>query len=154
VTTISIIRSAAASDVAAIAACVDRAYEHYTARIGSPSGPITKYEEKEMPQYIITYLGGERPSTPEEGKQHMAKYRAWLSSLGDSAVSPANPLKNTSTVNPDGTVTAGGATSMSGFTIVEVESMEAALSIAKACPFLDVGGSLEVSELMQMPGGK
>jgi hypothetical protein len=43
---------------------------------------------------------------------------------------------------------------MSGFTIVEVESMEAALSIAKACPFLDVGGSLEVSELMQMPGGK
>ena len=29
---------------------------------------------------------------------------------------------------------------------------EAALDIAKACPFLDVGGSLEVSELIQMPG--
>jgi hypothetical protein len=41
---------------------------------------------------------------------------------------------------------------MSGFTIVEVDSMEAALLIAKACPFLEVGGSLEVSELIQMPG--
>jgi len=105
-----------------------------------------------MPQYMISYLGGDRPSSPEEGEQHMSKYRAWLASLGDSAVSPANPLKNTSTVNPDGTVSTGGTTSMSGFTIVEAESMEAALLIAKACPFLDVGGSLEVSELMQMPG--
>ena len=100
----------------------------------------------------MTYLGGDKPSSPEEGKQHMSKYMAWLSSLGDSAISPANPLKNTSTVHSDGSVTAGGATSMSGFTIVEAASMEAALSVAKDCPFLDVGGSLEVSELMQMPG--
>ena len=107
-----------------------------------------------MPQYMITYLGGDQPSSPEEGKQHMSKYMEWLASLGDSAVSPANPLKDTSTVNSDGTVTAGSTTTMSGYTIIEVDSMEAALSIAKACPFLDVGGSLEVSELMQMPGQK
>ena len=104
-----------------------------------------------MAQYIITYLGGDQPSSPEEGKQHFAKYNEWLSSLGGSAVSPANPLKDTSTVNPDGTVTNGSTTSMSGYTIIKAESMDAALSIAKACPFLDIGGSLEVSELMQMP---
>jgi hypothetical protein len=105
-----------------------------------------------MPQYVIVYLGGNQPSTPEEGKQHMAKYREWLSSLGNSAVSPANPFKNTNTVNSDGTVTTGSTTSMSGYTIIEVESMETAMSIAKSCPFLEIGGSLEVSELMQMPG--
>ena len=105
-----------------------------------------------MPQYIITYLGGNQPASPEEGKQHFAKYKAWLSSLGDAAVSPANPFKNTSTVNADGSVTAGSTTSMSGYTIIEAETIEAALAIAKACPFLDIGGSLEVSELMQMPG--
>jgi len=104
-----------------------------------------------MAQYIMTYFGGNQPSTPEEGKQHFAKYNEWLSSLGDSAVSPANPLKNTSTVNPDGSVTVGGNSNMSGYTIVEVESMEDALAIAKNCPFLDIGGSLEVSELMKMP---
>ncbi len=103
-----------------------------------------------MPQYCITYLGGDQPSSPEEGKQHMAKYMNWLSSLGKSAVSPANPLKDTSTVNPDGSVTSGSKTTMSGFTIIEADSMESALSVAKSCPFLETGGSLEVSELIQM----
>ncbi|MGI9288322.1 MAG: YciI family protein [Pseudomonadales bacterium] len=105
-----------------------------------------------MAQYIMTYIGGDQPSSPEDGKQHFAKYKEWLSSLGDSAVSPANPLKDTRTVNPDGTITAGSTTAMSGYTIVEADSMETALSLAKACPFLDIGGSLEVSELMEMPG--
>lgn len=107
-----------------------------------------------MPQYVLVYLGGEEPSSPEEGKRNFAKYRKWLSSLGESAVSPANPLKNTNTVNPDGTVTAGCMTAMSGYTIIEADSMESALSVAKECPFLEVGGSLEVSELGVMPGGK
>jgi hypothetical protein len=103
-----------------------------------------------MTKFIITYLGGDQPSSPEEGKQHFAKYKEWLSSLGDSAVSPANPFKDTNTVNSDGTVTTGSSTSMSGYTIIEADSMEKALEIAKACPFLEIGGSLEVSELMQM----
>ena len=107
-----------------------------------------------MPQYVIVYVGGDRPSSPEDGRQHFSKYMDRLSSLGDSAVSPANPPKNTRTVHPDGTVTTGGKTSMSGYTIMEVDSMEAALSIGKACPFLDIGGSLEVSEPGHMPSQK
>jgi len=105
-----------------------------------------------MPRYIITYLGGDKPSSPEEGNQHMSKYREWLSSLGDSAISPANPIMNTNTINSDGTVTSGSITSMSGFTIIEADSMDPAIKIAKRCPFLDIGGSLEISELIQMPG--
>lgn len=104
-----------------------------------------------MSQYVIVYLGGNQPATPEEGKKHFAKYKEWLTSLGDSAVSPANPLRDTSTVNSNGTVTSGGTSTMSGYTIIEADSMELALSIAKTCPFLDIGGTLEVSELMQMP---
>ncbi len=104
-----------------------------------------------MPQFMITYLGGNQPTTPEEGKQHFAKYMDWLKSLGDAAVSPANPIKHSSTINPDGTVEDGSITAMSGFTIIQADSMEAALDIAKACPFLEIGGSLEVSELGKMP---
>jgi hypothetical protein len=103
-----------------------------------------------MAQFVITYLGGNQPASPEEGKKHFAKYKEWLSSLGKSAVSPANPFKNTKTVNSDRTVTDGSTIKMSGYTIIEVDSMEVALEIAKACPFLDIGGSLEVSEIMQM----
>ncbi|MGI9263488.1 MAG: YciI family protein [Gammaproteobacteria bacterium] len=105
-----------------------------------------------MAQFMITYLGGDKPATPEEGQEHMAKYMSWLSSLGEAAVSPANPLKNTTTVNPDGSVVHASKTTMSGYTIIEAESMDEALAIARACPFLDVGGSLEVSEMMQMRG--
>jgi hypothetical protein len=105
-----------------------------------------------MPQFVMTYLGGNHPSTPEEGREHFVRYMQWLGDLGDSAVSPANPLTNTQTVNSDGSVTVGGSTAMSGFTILEAESMDAALVTARSCPFLEIGGSLEVSELMQMPG--
>ena len=107
-----------------------------------------------MPQYAIVYLGGNQPSSPEEGQRHFAKYMEWLSALGEAAVSPANPFVTTSTVNPDGSVTAGSNTSMSGYTVIQADTMEAALEIAKACPFLEIGGKLEVSELGEMPGGK
>lgn len=104
-----------------------------------------------MNQYIMTYLGGNPPATPEEGQQHFAQYKAWLASLGDSAVSPANPLKDTRTVASDGSVHTGGHSTMSGYTIVQAESMDAALAMAKDCPFLTIGGTLEVSELVKMP---
>jgi len=105
-----------------------------------------------MAQFIISYIGGNQPATPEEGKNHFAKYMTWLGSLGTQAVSPANPFKATRIVHPDGSVTVGSKTAMSGYTTIEAASMEQALAIAKACPFLDMGGSLEVSEIMQMPG--
>jgi hypothetical protein len=39
---------------------------------------------------------------------------------------------------------------MSGCTILEAESPDAALEAAKSCPFLDIGGTLELSELVEM----
>jgi hypothetical protein len=89
-----------------------------------------------MPQYIIVYLGGNQPSDPEESKKNYTKYKEWLASLGDTAVSPANPFKHTSTVNPDGSISTGSSTAMSGYTILEADSMEKALEIARApAPF-------------------
>lgn len=105
-----------------------------------------------MPKFMITYLGGDHPASPEEGQQHFQKYMAWLQKLGDAAVSPANPLANTRTIHADGKVSTGGQTTMSGYTLVEADSMEDALAMAADCPFLEINGTLEVSELMSMPG--
>lgn len=104
-----------------------------------------------MSQYLITYFGGRQPSTLEEGKAHFEKYTIWLDSLGDSVVSPANPLKNTHTIKPNGTVKQIGQSQMSGFTVIETGSLEQAIAIAKDCPFLEMDGTLEVSELLKMP---
>ena len=75
----------------------------------------------------------------------------WLTSLGDAVVIPTIPLKDTTTVSSDGTVIEGSSSAMSGFSIIKADSMQAALSIAQECPFLEIGGSLEVSEMMEMP---
>ena len=104
-----------------------------------------------MKQFVLVYLGGNQPSSPEQANKHFTKYMEWLSSLGDAVVSPTIPLKDTHTVSTDGAIREGGSSAMSGFSIIKADSMKAALSIAQACPFLEIGGSLEVSELMQVP---
>ena len=103
-----------------------------------------------MNQYIITYLGGDQPSSPEEGQKNYAKYQEWLGSLGDAVIKPMVPFKDTHTVNPDGSVTEDSSVAMTGYTIVQTESIEQAIEYAKSCPFLDINGSLEVAEIVQM----
>jgi hypothetical protein len=103
-----------------------------------------------MPQYIFVYLGGDYPSDPEEGNKHFAKYQEWLSSLGDAVVSPAIPFKDTHTVHPNSTIEPGTTSAMSGLSIIKMASMDEALEAAKSCPFLEINGTLEVSEMIDM----
>ncbi len=105
-----------------------------------------------MPQYIFVYIGGEYPSNPEEGQKHFEKYQSWLRSLGDAVLSPAIPFKDTHTVQPDGKTAPGSLSAMSGMSILQLNSMEEALATAQACPFLEINGALEVSEMLQMSG--
>ena len=103
-----------------------------------------------MPKYIFVYLGGEQPVSPEERQEHMFKYQEWLSSLGEAIISPAIPFKDTHTVYPDGSFSPGSTTAMSGLSIIEAPSMEEAIKIAKSCPFLEINGTLEISEMIEM----
>lgn len=105
-----------------------------------------------MPHYIFVYLGGEYPSNPEEGQKHFERYQQWLTSLGDAVVSPAVPFKDTHTVQADGTVSPGTMTAISGLSIIRMGTMQEAIAAAQACPFLEINGVLEVSELIEMSG--
>ena len=105
-----------------------------------------------MPQYIFVYLGGEYPSDPEEGRKHFEKYQQWLASLGKAVVSPAVPFKDTHPVQTDGSASPGSISAMSGLSILRMPNMEAALAAAQSCPFLEINGTLEVSEMIEMSG--
>lgn len=105
-----------------------------------------------MPQYIFVYLGGETPANPDEGRKHFDKYQEWLNALGDAVVSPAIPFKDTHTVRPDGSSAPGSITAMSGLSILRMGSMEEALKAARSCPFLEINGTLEISEMLEMTG--
>lgn len=103
-----------------------------------------------MPQYIFVYLGGEYPSDPTEGQKHFEKYQQWLRNLGDAVLSPAIPCKDTHTVQPDGSAQPGSISAMSGMSILRFPSMEDAIAAAKSCPFLEINGALEISEMVEM----
>ncbi len=103
-----------------------------------------------MPQFMFVYLGGDYPTNPEEGKKHFEKYQQWLANLGDAVISPAIPFKDTHTVHPDGKTEPGTTTLMSGMSILRFESMQAALDATKSCPFREINGTLEVSEMIDM----
>ncbi len=102
-----------------------------------------------MSNYIFAYHGGKKPESPEEGAKHMAKWKAWIGGLGDAVVNPGTPLGKSKTVSSSGVSDDGGSNPLSGFSIVKADSMDAALEMAKGCPYLDIG-TIEVAEAMEM----
>ena len=102
-----------------------------------------------MSEYIIAYHGGRTPESPEEGARQRAKWQAWVEGLGDAVVNPGTPLGQSRIVSSAGVSDNGGPDSLTGFSIVIADGMDAALEMAKACPFLDIG-TIEVAEVMEM----
>ena len=107
-----------------------------------------------MPQYILTYHGGSKPASKEDGEQQMARYHAWLGDLGSAAVVPMQPVNNMHVVNSDAVSDDASAHSMMGYTIIEADDMDAAIEITKACPTLEMDtATIAVAELMNMQRG-
>ena len=102
-----------------------------------------------MPEYVLAYHGRIEPASPEEGAKGMADWQAWLSDLGDAVVNPGIPLGAPKTVSSAGITDSTGPEALTGITIVRADDMDAALEMAKTCPFLQVG-TIEVAEAMEM----
>jgi hypothetical protein len=102
-----------------------------------------------MSNYVFAYHGGRKPMSREEGAKYMAKWKAWVSSLGDAVVNPATPLGKSRTVSSGGVSDDGGSNPLSGFSIVRADSTDAALGMARGCPHLE-HGTIEVAEVMDM----
>ena len=100
-----------------------------------------------MAEYLIGYYGGNNPASPEEGQAHRVKWMEWIQSLGDKVVNPGQPLMNSQQIGP------GVDVVLKGFAVVKADSMEEAMEIAHADPFLSLGGgTIQVAEMMKMPG--
>ena len=103
-----------------------------------------------MPQFMFAYHGGSAPETPEEGEKVMAQWNAWFGDMGDAVVEPGNPVGLSKTVSATGITNDGGSNPLSGFSIVQADTIEAACEMAKACPIVGGGGSIEGAEIMEM----
>lgn len=99
-----------------------------------------------MANYLLVYLGGEMAETPADQQAQMAAWGAWFGSIGDGVVDGGNPCGPSKTVASNGGVTDGAASALSGYSILKADTLDAAAKLAKGCPVLASGGSVEVYE--------
>ncbi len=103
-----------------------------------------------MAKYVYTYRGGAMPETDAERETVMAAWNAWLGGIGAAALDPGNPFGASSTVAADGAVGEAGAAGLGGYSIVSAASLADATDIARGCPILTAGGSVDVYEALEM----
>lgn len=100
-----------------------------------------------MATYLLAFHGGGMPETDEARAQVMAAWGKWYEDLGPAVVDTGNPVGRTSTIQSTGAVSdGGGANPVSGYTVIKADTMDAAVAMARGCPILQGGGSIEVGE--------
>ncbi|MDH4171933.1 MAG: hypothetical protein OEW42_20310 [Acidimicrobiia bacterium] len=102
-----------------------------------------------MTKYLFTYSGGGgMPETDEQQAAEMAKWGEWYGALGAAIVDGGAPTGAVQTVSADGSVTDGG--NVTGWGVFEADSLAGAVELAKGCPVLSNGGSVEVGEAIDV----
>lgn len=98
-----------------------------------------------MGKYVLAFTGGSIPESEEEQKSVMDAWTAWYGTLGGAVVDMGNPFGAQAAVG-------GGATSgLTGYSIINADSLDDALEKAKGCPILNGGnGGVEVYETLDM----
>jgi hypothetical protein len=80
----------------------------------------------------------------------MQAWMAWFGEMGAAVVDGGAPVAASKTLSSSGITDGGGANPAGGYTLVEAADMDAALTLAKGCPALGDGGTVEVAECIQM----
>ncbi len=102
-----------------------------------------------MKQFAFAYYGEPKFKSPEEGAKYMEKWGVWAGSIGQAFVYPGVPLKKAKTVSSGGVWDNNSSNRLTGFSVVQADSMDAAIEMAKGCPHLE-HGTVDVAEAMDM----
>jgi hypothetical protein len=111
-----------------------------------------------MNEFLLVYRGGERPSSPEQFQQVMQKWMAWFKDLAAKGhiVDRGQPLDRSGKVVQPGTKTvvdgpfAEAKDVVGGYTLIKASDLTQAAELAKGCPVLDRGGTVEVRPVMKL----
>jgi hypothetical protein len=103
-----------------------------------------------MAKYLLAYRGGSMPEGAEAQAQVTGAWTAWFTAIGGAVADPGNPSTTSRTVAPNGTAGPVGPASLSGYTILSADSLDAAVALASSCPVLAGGASIEVIETIDV----
>ena len=96
-----------------------------------------------MKKFVIFHYGFEMP-TPEI----MEEWSKWFASIGDKMVDPGSPLGSGREISSSGTKELPlGMESLTGYLVINADSIDEAEKIAKDCPIIT---SVRVYEAMSM----
>ncbi len=102
-----------------------------------------------MSKYVFVYRGGGgMAESPEEQEKVMAQWGVWYGTLGAAVLDGGAPFGASSSVSASGAGEAGSG--LGGYTIVTADSMGAAADLAKGCPVLDSGGTVDIYDCIDM----
>ncbi|HEY7208540.1 MAG TPA: YciI family protein [Gaiellaceae bacterium] len=101
-----------------------------------------------MASYVFAYKGGKMAETDEEREAAMAAWGRWFEELGSTVVDGGNPFAGSASVKGGGEVSRGGESGLTGYSIVSADTLDGAAGLAKGCPILANGGSVEVYEVL------
>ena len=104
-----------------------------------------------MAKYLFVYHGGGNAESEAELTESLDAWGSWFGSMGAAVIDGGNPVGMSSTINSDGSVVDnGGANPASGYSLIEASDPDDAISKARGCPILSVGGSIEIAEAIDM----
>jgi hypothetical protein len=101
-----------------------------------------------MAKFVLLYSGGSMPETEAEQAAVLQTWTTWYDELGSAVVDAGNPFTPMAkSITSDGTVSDGPiGTPASGYTIIEADSLDEAVDMAKDCPVLEGGAQISVYE--------
>ena len=103
-----------------------------------------------MKRFLLAYHGSPKFESETDSAAHMAEWKAWAQGLGSAIVDPGMPVGMSKTITPTGVEDNGGANPLSGITIIQAEDIDTAIGLAKDCPHIICGGTIEIAETFEM----
>lgn len=113
-----------------------------------------------MNEFTFIYRNQHNPDvqfSPEQMQGILKQWRDWMGSMAaqNKIANPGNRLAfEGAVVRKDNVVTDGPYAEIkemiSGYTIVQTETLEEAIELAKGCPIFSAGGSVEVRSIIPM----
>lgn len=108
-----------------------------------------------MPQFMLVYRGEATDMsemTEEEASAVMAKWSAWMEKVGTALSDVGSPFGPGASLVDDGT--SGTPASLTGYSIVQADDLDAAQQLAVGHPYLSEGKgdyAIDLFELMPVP---
>ncbi len=103
-----------------------------------------------MAKFVLAYRGGSVPESEADQQATMEAWMGWFGALGEAVVDGGAPFGASKSVANDGATSEGAPSALTGYSILEADSLDAATDLASGCPVLSAGGSVDVFEALPM----